>query len=533
MTASREDTHYRKEELSMKSPEEFRKSVYEKQTVKVAVRNRRRKQAMVCVPLAFLIVLGSVFLPRVWTGGNLPFLRSGKIPLMLQVASPAVPASIGLSEDQTGLSEDQAAKVELLEKVLEEATTEQEEEEAKKAIEEIEKEAAKERAKVEIDPAFSKSVNQFARDSAVLLSKDFAENACYSPLSMYYALALTGCGAGGQTKEEIQNILYAEDDWAAGQCGRYYSQHYHDDETGTFRLENSLWLDGRYAFGDQFISYAENDFFSSLFQVDFSDPTLGDEMTKWVSEQTDGQLSPTFTFEDHQMLYLLNTILYETQWSNCFLEENNTREDFHKADGSVVTAEFMHQTEFARYYKKNGYTGASLPLRNGDRMVFVLPDEGVSTEELLSDPALFEELFFGGQPDEVSVVRWSIPKFDFTCEYDLQNTLKDLGVNRAFDQVLADFSDMGKLEMYLSETSQTIHIGVGENGISSKAPKYYSEISDCYGIKTEMVLDRPFLFAVLTGDVTWDGGNSETLLYVGVCGDPAASGQPGSAAAAS
>ncbi|MCH5354071.1 MAG: hypothetical protein J1E06_11500 [Acutalibacter sp.] len=499
----------------MKSPEEFRKSVYEKQVVKEAARKHRRKQAMVCVPLAFLIVLGSVFLPRVFTGENLPFLRSGRIPLMLQVGRPADPTKQKLFDAVNSEADEQTEKI---------------------TGNRYSKETTPPTAgwvKEEIDPAFSESVNRFARDSAMLLSKDFEENACYSPLSMYYAMALTGCGAGGKTKEEFQNVLYAEDRWAAEQCRKFYVQHYSESETDTFRLENSLWLDGRYAFGDQFISYAENDFFSSLFQVDYSDPTLSGEMTKWVSEQTDGQLSPAFTFEDHQMLYLMNTILYEAQWDSCFLSERNTQEDFHKADGSTVTAEFMHQTLFTRYYRGNGYTGASLPLKNGDRMVFVLPDLGVSTGELLSDPALFEKMLFGGEPDETTTVHWSIPKFDFTCEYDLQNTLKGMGMELAYDPVLADFSEMGKLEMYLSKTSQTIHIGVGENGISVSKPETYREISDCYGIQTELVLDRPFLFAVLTGDVTVDGGNSETLLYVGVCGNPTASGSAGSAAAAS
>ena len=535
----------------MKSPEEFRNKVYEKQAVRLTVRKRRRRQAMVCVPLAFLIVLGSVFLPRVLTDGSLPFARSGKIPLMLQVTSPAVPTKMSATDEQTSHVEERKKleeEREALEKTLKEAQGEQKEEtsmedELKKRLEEmqrkVEEARARERAETEVDSGFADSVNQFARDSSVLLSKDFGENACYSPLSMYYAMALTGCGAGGQTKEEFQSILYGDDNWIAEQCRKFYQNHYFEGETNTFRLENSLWLDGNYDFSGPFISHARNDFFSSLFRVDFSDPALSGEMTKWVSEQTDGQLSPSFTFEDHQMLYLLNTILYEAEWNQRFSPENNTQGEFRKADGSTVTAEYMNRDYSADgYYKGNGFTAASLSLKSHDRMVFVLPDEGVSTEELLSDPNLFEEMFLSKPlPEhEYGLVRWSIPKFSFTCEYDMQNVWKGLGLERAFDPVLADFSDMGKLEMYLTKTTQNIHMDISENGVTAAA---FSEvithdgINELEGERVDMVLDRPFLFAVLGKDAIMDNEITlETLLFVGVCGDPAAS-DVGSAAAAS
>ena len=541
----------------MKTSEEFRNKVYEKHGVQLAVRKRRRHQAMVCVPLAFLIVLSSVFLPRLLTGGTLPVARTGKIPLMLQVGNPAPPTdlrqlSIGtsaeerldimlsaLSESDHELAEELTKEREALEEQLsrqKEASLEEVREMQQAEQEMLQRMTELTKGEISIDPAFSDSVNQFARDSAVWLSKDFGENGCYSPLSMYYALALTSCGAGGKTKEEFQNVLYAKDDWAAEQCGRFYRQHYHKGEDGTFRLENSLWLDGNYSFGDKFISYAEDDFYSSLFQVDFSDPELSGEMTKWISDRTDGLLSPAFTFEDHQMLYILNTVLFASEWVDHFTPANNTRDTFTKADGSTVTAEFMNRDyEPLRYNRGNGFVSASLPLKSGDQMVFVLPDPGVSTGELLSDPDLFEEMFFSSwEKQKHADVRWSIPKFSFDCEYDLQNTLKSMGLNRAFDEVAADFSDMGKLAMYLSQTTQGVHIDVNEDGVTAAA---YTAIGAVAGSgvtvkeRIDMVLDRPFLFAIVSRDETTADEYSETLLFVGACGDPTASGA-GSAAAA-
>ena len=102
---------------------------------------------------------------------------------------------------------------------------------------------------------------------------------------------------------------------------------------------------------------------------------------------TGGLLNPKFTFSEEQMLSIINTVYYNAQWSDQFSQEYNTNEEFHKADGSTVTAEFMHMGKgFGRAYEGTGFTRASLSLRNGDEMIFILPDEGVSTEELLSRP---------------------------------------------------------------------------------------------------------------------------------------------------
>ena len=45
------------------------------------------------------------------------------------------------------------------------------------------------------------------------------EGGCYSPLSLYYALALTAQGAEGQTAEELCALLGADKKELAKQCG--------------------------------------------------------------------------------------------------------------------------------------------------------------------------------------------------------------------------------------------------------------------------------------------------------------------------
>lgn len=530
----------------MKTSEQFKTEVYKKHEQKLAARRRVKNRALLCVPLAFLVVLGGVFGPRLFSGNHIQ-PRSGQIPRILQVGNPTAPKDISFydlmesaeyAQLQTASGEEEA--------VSSAAYAEQVAEDEMKiywSLEESELQELSETALIDGD--FTAALNDFARDSAVLLSESFSGNSCYSPLSLYFSLALTGSGAGGSTKEEFQHVLYDKSEgWAQEQCGKYYRQHYHDNEQSKFWLANSLWLDGRFSFGKDFISGAEDNFYSSLFQADFTDPTLSSEMTNWVSENTNGLLNPEFEFEDDQLLSIINTVYYNAQWSNQFFQEYNTEEDFHKADGSTVTAEFMHTGEsFGYAYEGNNFTRASLSLRGGDEMIFILPDEGVSTEELLADPEAFENMFFPKAYEEFTScqLRWSIPKFSFACEYDLKDTLIGLGLEKAFDPIFADFSNMGRAELYLSKVKQGAHIGIDEDGVEAAA---YTEIAQDAGAAAppdkiiEMKLDRPFLFAILSSDasrdITWENRNetmSSSLLFLGVCGDPTAAGSGGSAAA--
>lgn len=383
-----------------------------------------------------------------------------------------------------------------------------------------------------IDPAFSESLYDFASESTAVLSDSFGENACYSPLSLYYALALTGSGAGSETKEEFKAVLHGQKDgWLEEQCAAYYRQHYRDGgDKCQFLLANSLWLDGRYTFRDDFISGAQDNFYSALFQVDFADPSIGKEMTKWVSDNTGGLLNPRFDPSPDQRLSIINTIYYKAQWVDQFHPEGNLEDSFYKADGSVVTAEFMRQSEtYGSAYEGDGFLRASLSLRDGDQMIFILPDEGVSPRDLLTDPVCFEKMF-GDLPYEEYTgcqLHWKVPKFSFDCKYDLADPLKTLGLETALDPNLADFSGMGDDPLYISGVNQGTHIGVNEEGVEAAA---YTEVSmECAGAAQpperiiEMNLNRPFLFAIVSRDVVPDSADdSSSLLFIGVCGDPTA-----------
>ena len=63
----------------------------------------------------------------------------------------------------------------------------------------------------EITPDFQEALREFAFDSGSAVLSGQEENAVFSPLSLYYALAVLGTGAAGETGEELLKALGAED----------------------------------------------------------------------------------------------------------------------------------------------------------------------------------------------------------------------------------------------------------------------------------------------------------------------------------
>ncbi len=467
---------------------------------------RKRGLALVLsltVALLVFAVVGSLFLPKLLGGKR----RTGKIPRLTQVGTAALPKDWALF-DMAVPQEERPAEPLML--------TEEEQDEFL--------------SQFVIDPEFPLAVNRLAQSTVSVLGKD-SVNSCLSPLSLYYALALAGSGAEGETKAEFQNVLSEkEDGWAAEQCGNYYRQHYHDGPGSRFRLGTSLWLDGHYHFSEKFLTGAVENFSADLFQADFADKTLGGDMAQWVSDHTDGQLSPSFSTSPQQRLALLNTVDYYAAWITPFQEADNTHDVFHRADGTDVTAEYLNRDyRDSTLYEGEGYQKAYFFLQNRDYMVFLLPDEGVSPQELLSGGKTLEELLLPDPEEQLHCqLRWQIPKFDFSSHHALNDTLQAAGLQRAFDGKQCDFTGIGDEDLFLSDLQQDTRFAIDEQGVTASActELHFMGAGIPPDERREMVLDRPFLFAVLGTDITAEGTATDddfhTLLFIGVCGDPTA-----------
>lgn len=166
---------------------------------------------------------------------------------------------------------------------------------------------------------------------------------------------------------------------------------------------------------------------------------------------------------------------------------------------------------FGRFYRGEGFIRAGIGLKNAGQMVFILPDEGVSPDDLLSSPGRMRNTFEGGESSSGMVV-WKIPKFSFSTRLALTDVLKSLGVRSAFSSG-ANFSDITDHIAFISHVLQETHIAIDENGVEASA---FTKIDFCgAGMpegRADMILNRPFIYGI-----TAPNGS---LLFVGVCENP-------------
>ncbi|MBP5733437.1 MAG: serpin family protein, partial [Lachnospiraceae bacterium] len=93
-------------------------------------------------------------------------------------------------------------------------------------------------------------------------------------------------------------------------------------------------------------------------------------------------------------------------------------------------------------------------------MIFILPDEGVSVYDLLSDKQVMEYLEKGYDYENKKgvILDIAIPRFDVSSDSDLSEGLKKLGVTDAFNRSKADFSPV-------SDESDGIWVNKVEHGV--------------------------------------------------------------------
>lgn len=362
-----------------------------------------------------------------------------------------------------------------------------------------------------VESSFIASVNNFSYNTAQVLLKDTTDNFNYSPLSLYYALALAGTGAGSQTQQEIFNLLgVSSNEELSKQSSNLYRLLYSDNNISKLKIANSLWLDNDVKFKDSFVSNAADNFYASTHSLDFSDKDSAKAMSDWISENTDNILVPNINLNPDDILSIINTIYYYSEWLDEFNKKLTKQDTFH-GESKDIKADFMSQTKHSTgFLKGDGFSKSSLFLKDNGSMTFILPDKGVSISELISKKGSVQDLFEEGEQGIGKVV-WKIPKFKFDTACNLKDTLKTLGIVKAFRET-ADFSDITDEMAFIGDVMQNTHIGIDEKGVEAAAftQLLYAGASTNDG-EAEMLLDRPFIYGIKKDGI---------LVYIGVCNNP-------------
>lgn len=361
----------------------------------------------------------------------------------------------------------------------------------------------------------TRTVQDFSIRSAALALGGTEKNALYSPVSLWFALALCAEGAGGDTRAALLRALGLPGEAALGESAKALFLHlYTDSQIGSLKLANSLWLPQGFPVNQDFLDRAAEQFYAASYRCDFADPAAGAAMGDWLSAATGGLLGGTPQETDPETLVtLFSAIYYTDQWIDEFHAEQNTTGEFHNLDGTVSQTEYMNRTSgsYTYYYYGDGYLAASLRLAYGT-MYLILPDEGRTPGDLLADSTTLAELLCETGEHGYGEVILQLPKFEVSDSLDLESTVTGLGAGCVFDPG-ADFSALSPDDLYVSYVQQEATLSLDEKGVTAAA---YTEIGLNGGTplpdsRAELILDRPFLFVITSNSVPLFVGAVNTL----------------------
>lgn len=366
----------------------------------------------------------------------------------------------------------------------------------------------------------------FAQSARTFLTGAAGENRVYSPLNVYLALSMLAQLTGGDSREQLLALLNSgsmED--LRQRASDVWNSNYRDDGAVTSVLANSVWLNEDVKFVQDTMDTLASEFYASSFRGEMGSAGFNKALQGWLNDQTGGLLKEqagNIELDRRTILALASTVYFRATWQDEFSKSKTAPGTFHSPAGDVET-DFMHQRAAGTYYwgEKFAAVAQYFELGEGGAMWFLLPDEGVTPEELLADAEAMDFLFSADRnawenQKQLSVNK-SVPKFDVSSQFDLEDGLKALGVTDVFDPLVSDFTPMTadvSDPIVLAQASHAARVVIDEEGCTAAA---FTVMAPGAGAppddEVDFVLDRPFLFCIT--------GTSGLPLFVGVVNAPA------------
>lgn len=378
----------------------------------------------------------------------------------------------------------------------------------------------------------SSAIGSFGWDLYRELASDEA-NLVVSPHSVGIALAMTRAGAAGDTAIEMDRVLHldavTDPHGGANALERAMASAAGERERpdGTtaeivIDVTNALWAQDGFGFEEPFLSTLAEHYGAGVRLVDYvaAHEAARRDINAWVADQTaervDELIGPGVLSPDTRAV-LTNTVYLKAPWEHPFDDDGTARGTFTRLDGTEVDADLMTVSESLRFGRIGDVQAVELPYVGRElSMVALVPDPG--TFEAVAagiDGAMFDAILDGLEPTQVDL---RFPTYNYTTTSGLVPALASLGMASAFDPSRADFSAMTtEAPLFVSDVLHEAFIAVDEHGTeAAAATAVVMDLTAAPGEAVELVVDRPFLFAIVHGD-------SRGILFLGHVVDPARS----------
>lgn len=346
----------------------------------------------------------------------------------------------------------------------------------------------------------------FTEGNYRFLQTEANENKLWSPVNAYIGLAMTAELTEGETRQQILDLFVVEDtETLRKQVSAVWESTYAnwDNSNEICTLANSLWLEKGLQYNREVMDALGYYYYASVYQGDLGSTKINKDIAAWINNNTGNFLADStknIALSPETVMALYSTLYFQAEWSDEFSESMNTEGVFHAPDGDTQAVYMNKKLKQMDYYRGENFSAVNLWLKNGSCMWFILPDEGMTVNDVL-DNGTYMDMVLSGEWENCKYmkVNLSVPKFDVSSTTDLSEGLKEMGATKVFTEGTADFTKLtGNAPIYLSGANQSVRVQIDEKGVKAAA---YIELKGAGDLPSpdeivDFVLDRPFLFVI-------------------------------------
>ncbi|WP_308064875.1 serpin family protein [[Clostridium] symbiosum] len=333
------------------------------------------------------------------------------------------------------------------------------------------------------------------------------KNILISPVSVLCALGMTANGTHGNTLSQMEEVF----GMPIGELNEYLYTYVNNLPKGKkykLNIANSIWLKETVTgFKRDFLQLNADYYKGDIYTFSSEDPIIQD-INLWVSEKTDGMIKDILdNGASRGDVFLVNALAFNSVWQEIYRENQVKNGGFTTEDGKKQDVIMMYSPEgiyledekaegFIKYYADQKYAFAAL-----------LPEKGVSVSEYVSTLTgrRLMDILDHGQRIAVSA---AIPMFETEYCVEMQDILMEMGMQDAFNDATADFSEMYDLEenhfnrFAIQKVVHQAHFALDEEKTKAGAATVVVETTSCLDTfepeeGKEVYLDRPFVYMII------------------------------------
>jgi len=359
-------------------------------------------------------------------------------------------------------------------------------------------------------------------------------NLFFSPYSISSALAMTYAGARGDTETEMAKVLH----FTLGQKGIHKAmgdlnkdfnsrtlkgRWRGDPNTGKKPFElvvaNALW--GQQGFGIEpaFLDLTGKHYEAGLRELYFGKKTEPSRVTinEWVAKKTMGKIQDLIArgkITSDTRLVLTNAIYFKSEWEEHFYDGATGMKPFHLTPDKSVPVRMMRKLHAYKHLEGKNFNAVSVAYAGKElSMVVFVPKtkDGLGDLEQALTPQKMENWV---KTMKYTAVDLSLPSFEISSEFSLEETLPAMGMKAAFSSRLADFSGIApKGRLFISDVIHKAFVKVDEKGTEAAGATAVFMKGDGPRKELDLVIDRPFLFLIRDNE-------TGSVLFMGRVNDP-------------